>query len=224
MTTNIYVPPPFNQNTQDIINVFQDFANSFESILDGLLQNVRNTSNGMEPLLNIVIAPLTMVENLAEPFNEISTILGTYSTAWSNPNGFLGDILDVYLFIQYTLKTLMIITPEVFIRIVESSVDLSYATIHRGLDHRILSLPYRSLVSFTDTMIGGVNLKAFQFANSAVLNMQITKEGYRNNLFVFKDSQINKFYIVATLFTLVTFSAGLYFRERWRKLPFKIGT
>jgi len=223
MTTDIYVPPPFSQNTSDIINVFTTFASDFDNVISSLMNNVRNTSNGMEPLLNIVIAPVQLVEQISEPFNEISNILSTYATSWTNPNSFLGDILDVYLYMQYVLKTLMIITPEVFIRIVESTFDFSYAMIHRTLDMRILSLPYRSTVTITNTMIGGFNLKALQLGNYQLINMKLIKDGYRTELYTFKDSQIDKFVIFGSITLLFTFSVGLYLNERWRKLPFRIG-
>jgi len=219
----IDIPAPFNQNSNDIINKFVNFSNNFTSIMNSLISNMSSSSNGINELLNVVIAPINTIENITEPFTHITDILNTYSTSWTSPNNFANNIIQAFLYIQYLLPTAFIITPEIYHRIIESSIDISFATIHRSSDFRILSLPYKAEIASIDTILKSTDLKLGQYGNVAKLDLQLYKQNIRTDLFTFKDIQINKMYLLSFLFTIVSLSTALYFRERWRKLPFKIG-
>lgn len=219
--SQINVPPPFNGDSSDIEQTFIDFSNQFDTILTNLLANVRNTSNGMEPLLNVVIAPGELITDLTQPLVTISNILDTYSTSWGDPLNFIGSALEAYLFVKFQLKTLSIITPDMFIRIVESTMALAFANARRNLDLRITSLPVNmKFVEMKYTMDNMTLASNFEL-NRAKIDINLLKDIQHTKLYIFKENVGSIFVFFFIVVAIVTVGLKVYGDQRWKRLGYR---
>ena len=209
------IPWPFDAAANDIINIFNNTANSLGSLFSSFYNNELKTA--FDPIMKVILVPVEAIDSLDEPFISLYNTIDAYTLSWTDPIDFIETIIDAMIYIYSFIKVIGIITPEVFTRIVYEIPKLNLDLIRKSYDYRILRQMFKMYPVTIEHNLNSFDIVGNYSLGSISTNLEVFKTVKLKQLKTFQLFTEDKFMFISLVLVIFVFAFTQYYKNRWMK-------